>query len=62
MPVGDFSLRKWLEDQEGGNLYTWREDMAESLRPLISAWVDVLCTSILSLEDNGNRPSMDDAG
>jgi len=57
MPAGDFSLRSWLADPRGGNLFiTWREDMAEALRPLISAWVDVLCTSILSLgEDPGRR-------
>ena len=57
MPPGDFSLRTWLADPKGRNLFiTWREDMAEALRPLISAWVDVLCTSILSLgEDRGRR-------
>jgi hypothetical protein len=56
MPSGNFSLRSWLEDPKGKNLYiTWREDMAESLKPLISAWVDVLCTSILSLSDNEDR-------
>ena len=56
MPPGDFSLRRWLEDPKGGNLYiTWREDMVEALRPLVSAWVDVLCTSILSLPEDRNR-------
>ena len=56
MPAGDFSLRSWLADPKGGNLFiTWREDMAEALKPLISAWVDVLCTSILSLGEDRNR-------
>lgn len=56
MPGGDFSLRTWLDNPKGGNLYiTWREDMAEALKPLISAWVDVLCTSILSLSEDENR-------
>jgi len=56
MPAGNFSLRGWLENLNGGNLYiTWREDMTESLKPLISAWVDVLCTSILTLPDDENR-------
>ena len=56
MPNGDFSLRSWLEDPRGGNLFiTWREDMAEALRPLISAWVDVLCTSILSVGEDRTR-------
>lgn len=50
MPAGDFSLREWLEQPEGNLFITWREDMAEALRPLISAWVDVLCTSLLSLD------------
>jgi hypothetical protein len=56
MPAGDFSLRTWLADPAGGNLFiTWREDMAEALKPLISAWVDVLCTSILSLGEDRER-------
>jgi len=53
MPPGEFSLRSWLENPDGGNLFiTWREDMAVALRPLISSWVDVLCTSILSLPED----------
>ncbi len=47
---GKFSLRNWLEDRNGGNLFiTWREDMADALRPLISTWLDIISTSILSL-------------
>jgi hypothetical protein len=56
MPKGEFSLRNWLSNPDGGNLFiTWREDMAVALRPLISSWVDVLCTSILSLPENEKR-------
>nr|1E9R_A Chain A, CONJUGAL TRANSFER PROTEIN TRWB [Escherichia coli]1E9R_B Chain B, CONJUGAL TRANSFER PROTEIN TRWB [Escherichia coli]1E9R_D Chain D, CONJUGAL TRANSFER PROTEIN TRWB [Escherichia coli]1E9R_E Chain E, CONJUGAL TRANSFER PROTEIN TRWB [Escherichia coli]1E9R_F Chain F, CONJUGAL TRANSFER PROTEIN TRWB [Escherichia coli]1E9R_G Chain G, CONJUGAL TRANSFER PROTEIN TRWB [Escherichia coli]1E9S_A Chain A, CONJUGAL TRANSFER PROTEIN TRWB [Escherichia coli]1E9S_B Chain B, CONJUGAL TRANSFER PROTEIN TRW len=56
MPDGDFSIRSWLEDPNGGNLFiTWREDMGPALRPLISAWVDVVCTSILSLPEEPKR-------
>lgn len=56
MPDGKFSIRDWLEDETAGNLFiTWREDQAPALRPLISAWVDVLCTSILSLPENPKR-------
>jgi hypothetical protein len=56
MPPGDFSLRRWLEDPKAGNLFiTWREDMATSLRPLISTWIDALCTSILSMPENQPR-------
>jgi type IV secretory pathway TraG/TraD family ATPase VirD4 len=56
MPTGEFSLRDWLGNPDGGNLFiTWREDMAVALRPLISSWVDVLCTSILSLPEDEHR-------
>jgi len=56
MPAGDFSIRRWLEDHHAGNLYiTWREDMGAALRPLISAWVDVICTSVLSLPEQPER-------
>jgi hypothetical protein len=52
----EFSLRDWLGNPGGGNLFiTWREDMAVALRPLISSWGDVLCTSILSLPEDENR-------
>ncbi len=52
----EFSIRRWLEDEEGGNLYiTWREDMLEALKPLVSTWVDILCTSILSLPESPTR-------
>lgn len=53
---GNFSLKTWLKDENAGNLFiTWREDMAEALRPLISSWLDILCTSILSLPPSGKR-------
>jgi len=56
MPPGEFSIRRFLEDDQSGNLFlTWREDMAVALRPLISAWVDVVCTSILSLPESRTR-------
>jgi type IV secretory pathway TraG/TraD family ATPase VirD4 len=54
--AGKFSIRRWLEDERGGNLYiTWREDMLEALKPLVSTWVDILCTSILSLPESPDR-------
>lgn len=56
MPSGSFSLRTWLENPEAGNLWiTWREDMAPALRPLISAWVDALFVSILSMPEDDKR-------
>lgn len=52
---GDFSVRDWLEN-ETGNLYiTWREDMLQALKPLISCWTDVVCASVLSLEEDRDR-------
>lgn len=56
MPQGNFSIRQWLTQEDAGNLYiTWREDMSVALKPLISAWVDVLCTSVLSLPEDASR-------
>jgi type IV secretory pathway TraG/TraD family ATPase VirD4 len=52
---GDFSLRHWLEQGKGSLYITWREDMAEALRPLISTWFDVLVGSILSLPPSDAR-------
>lgn len=54
---GDFSLRCWLEDEGGGRriFITWREDMTSSLAPLIAAWVDVVCTAVLSLPPSADR-------
>jgi hypothetical protein len=56
MPSGDFSIRTWLETADKSNLFiTWREDMSEAIKPLISAWTDVVCTSMLSLPENPDR-------
>ncbi|SAI46640.1 type IV secretion system protein VirD4 [Bordetella ansorpii] len=56
MPPGTFSIRDWMEDERGGNLFiTWRQDMAPAMKPLVSAWVDVFCTSILSMPENYYR-------
>ncbi|MCZ4328502.1 type IV secretion system DNA-binding domain-containing protein [Castellaniella denitrificans] len=56
MKPGAFSIRDWLEDPNGGNLYiNWREDMASSMRPLVSAWADVFITSILSMPEDRDR-------
>lgn len=55
MPIGDFSIRSWLEEGEGNLYITWREDMAEALKPLISAWIDAVFVSILSMEEDEGR-------
>jgi len=56
MPSGNFSIRTWLEKRDTSNLFiTWREDMSEAIKPLISAWTDVICTSMLSLPEIPER-------
>jgi type IV secretory pathway TraG/TraD family ATPase VirD4 len=48
-------LRRWLESGKGSLYITWREDMAQALRPLISTWFDVLVSSLLSLPPSDER-------
>jgi type IV secretory pathway TraG/TraD family ATPase VirD4 len=51
MHMGRFSLYNWLHDPSPGNLFiTWREDMRETQKPLVAAWVDTICATILSAE------------
>ena len=52
---GNFSLRTWLESGQGNLYITWREDMLDSLRPLVSAWTDILIASILTLPTDRPR-------
>ena len=52
---GSFSLKSWLRNENTNLFITWREDMADALRPLLSTWLDILCTSILSLPPSGER-------
>lgn len=55
MPEGDFSIRDYLANGKGNIYITWKEDQSTALKPLISAWIDIICTSVLSLEENPNR-------
>lgn len=56
MKKGAFSIRKWIDDPNGGNLFiNWREDMASAMKPLVSAWADVFITAILSLPEDKHR-------
>ena len=56
MPAGPFSLREWLADPKGGNLFiTWNENMRAALRPLIATWVDSIFTSILGMPPDPKR-------
>lgn len=54
-PPGNFSIKDWVT-REHGNLYlTWRDDQISALRPLISCWVDLLVSAVLSCPPGG-RP------
>lgn len=55
MPQGDFSIRDYLEKGTGNIYITWKESQKEALKPLISAWIDVICSSILSLPESNKR-------
>lgn len=56
MPHGDFSLRDWINDPDGGNLFiTWTEEMRDSLSPLISCWTDSVFSIVLGLPRDKNR-------
>lgn len=52
---GVFSLRSWLESEQGNLFITWREDMQSSLMPLVSTWIDIVCNAVLSLPADRNR-------
>ena len=53
---GEFSLRRWLEKSRGNLFLVWREDMLDSLQPLISSWIDILLAAALSQHDENPRP------
>ncbi|EHP44179.1 TrwB protein [Cupriavidus basilensis OR16] len=49
MSEGEFSLHRWVNDPEAGNLFiTWREDMRAAQRPLVATWIDTICATVLS--------------
>lgn len=50
---GLFSLRDWIREPGPGVLWlTYRDDMMESMRFLISSWLDLLVTEILSMDES----------
>lgn len=55
MPQGDFSIRDFLANGKGNIYITWKEDQATALKPIISAWIDIICSSMLSLEEDPTR-------
>ncbi len=51
MSKGDFSIYQWVNDPNAGNLFiTWREDMRDTMKPLVATWIDTICATILSSE------------
>lgn len=55
---GDFSIRDWVkneQDNQGCVFITSIADQHEVLKPLISCWVDIFASSVLSLPENKNR-------
>ncbi|MCZ8411301.1 type IV secretion system DNA-binding domain-containing protein [Achromobacter dolens] len=55
MPAGGFSIRNWMEGDTGNLYIPWREDMKESMKPLVSTWVDIFCAALLSLPEDYYR-------
>lgn len=54
-----FSIRDWVKDDDKHNgsflFIPSRGDQHESLKPLISAWIEIAINSLLSLKQNRNR-------
>ncbi|MEW4339621.1 type IV secretion system DNA-binding domain-containing protein [Chromobacterium vaccinii] len=56
MTKGGFSIYRWVHDPNAGNLFiTWREDMRATQRPLVAAWIDTICATILSYKPMTNK-------
>lgn len=47
-PNGDFTLHHWIKGGTGNLFLTWRDDQLRTLRPLITCWLDLLVSSMLS--------------
>lgn len=52
---GEFSLRRWLEEETGSLFLTWRADMQAALSPLLATWVDIVANAVLSLPPDPDR-------
>lgn len=53
-----FSIRDWVRDEstnQGSIFVTALADQKEVLKPLISCWVDIFASSVLSLPESNNR-------
>jgi len=52
---GAFSLRGWLEQEEGSLFMTWRADMQSALAPLLATWSDIVINASLTLPPDPSR-------
>lgn len=52
---GPFSIREWVETGEGYLFLTASSDQRETLRPLITAWVESVLNSLMSLPPDQER-------
>jgi len=52
-----FSIRDWVADEErqGWIFISSKEDQKEALKPLITCWIDIASTAILSLSRSSSR-------
>lgn len=55
-PEAHFSIRDWIKREDNSWLFiTSREDMHEALKPIITAYVDIVSNCLLTLEENRER-------
>src|SRR3546814_16789482 len=52
-----FSIRRWVEDEKDDSwlFVTVKADQLPSLRPLITVWLDIAISAIMSLTHDRNR-------
>ncbi len=52
-----FSIRQWIKNEKGNNwlFISSLDDRHETLKPLITAWLDIAVNALMSLSSNENR-------
>jgi type IV conjugative transfer system coupling protein TraD len=56
MADGDFSIRHWLEDEQRGFIFvTNYSDVKDTLKPILSLFIDLMGRKLLSMPDNPER-------
>jgi type IV conjugative transfer system coupling protein TraD len=55
-PEAAFSIREWIKSEDDSWLFiTSREDMHEALKPIITAYIDIVSNCLLTLEEDRER-------